>query len=263
MAGALFGALPLLYTMEMWWFGQIFSAGRLLVMLAVTVPVVALCLLFSGFRQGDNEPLHEDIPLVLGIAILVAAVTLLVTGRIVPGAMPLSVAVRMIAIQTVPCALGAALAVTQFHPRERGDRSDRRVKRLPEDLQKVAGALVGGVFFAFNIAPTDEVRKMAIEIPDMLLPVLAAVSIGAAFLIVFLADFSERPPGYRDGVLGGPVAETAMSYFVSLVISYGFLWAFGHVSPSSPFRFQVAATVVLAYVTSIGGAAGRVLVAEE
>ena len=61
----------------------------------------------------------------------------------------------------------------------------------------------------------------------------------------------------------GPVAETAMSYFVSLVISYGFLWAFGHVSPSSPLRFQVAATIVLAYVTSIGGAAGRVLVAEE
>ncbi|HUP20894.1 MAG TPA: DUF2391 family protein [Gemmatimonadota bacterium] len=263
MAGALLGALPLLYTMEMWWFGQIFSAERVLVLLALTVAVVTACLLFSGFRQGPNEPLHEDIPLVLGVGVAVSAVTLLATGRIVPGAMPLTVAVRMVGVQTVPCAIGAALAMTQLRPRRHGDRSDRRIKKLPEDLQKVAAAVVGGIFFAFNIAPTEEVRKMAIEIPTYLLPVLAALSMAAASMIVFLADFSERPPGYERGLLGRPLAESAMSYLVSLTISYGFLWAFGHVSMSTPFRFQLAATVVLAYVTSIGGAAGRVLVAEE
>ena len=34
--------------------------------------------------------------------------------------------------------------------------------------------------------------------------------VGAAFLIVFLADFSERPPGYKDGVLGGPLADAVV-----------------------------------------------------
>lgn len=126
----------------------------------------------------------------------------------------------------------------------------------------MAGALVGGIFFAFNIAPTEEVRKMAIEIPAGLLPVLALASLGAAYLIVFLADFSERPPGYDRGFLGRPLAESTMSYLVSLGVSYGFLWVFGHVGPSTPFQFQLAATVVLGYVTTIGAAAGRVLVAE-
>jgi putative integral membrane protein (TIGR02587 family) len=249
--------------MEMWWFGQIFSAERVLVLLALTVAVVSGCLLFSGFRQGENEPLHEDVPLVLGVGVAVSAVTLLATGRIVPETMPLPVAARMVAIQAIPCAIGAALATTQLKPRRHADHSDRRIKELPEDLQKVAAAAVGGIFFAFNIAPTEEVRKMAIEIPAYLLPVLAALSMVAASAIVFLADFSERPPGYERGLLGRPLAEASMSYVVSLAISYGFLWAFGHVSMSTPFRFQLAATVVLAYVTSIGGAAGRVLVAEE
>jgi uncharacterized membrane protein len=50
---------------------------------------------------------------------------------------------------------------------------------------------------------------------------------------------------------------------ISLAVSYGFLHAYGHVSVSSPLDLQLAATVVLGYVTTLGAAAGRVLVAEQ
>jgi uncharacterized membrane protein len=59
------------------------------------------------------------------------------------------------------------------------------------------------------------------------------------------------------------LAETFVSYLISLAVSYGFLQAYGHVSVSSPLDIQLAATVVLGYVTTLGAAAGRVLVAEQ
>jgi uncharacterized membrane protein len=52
-----------------------------------------------------------------------------------------------------------------------------------------------------------------------------------------------------------------VTYLLSLGISYAFLVGFGHVSPETPVPAQIAATVMMGYVTTIGGSAGRVLVA--
>jgi putative integral membrane protein (TIGR02587 family) len=177
--------------------------------------------------------------------------------------MPFAVMARIVGIETVPCAIGASIAMTQLRTRSHGERVDRRIHDLPQDLQKVLATVVGAVFFAFNIAPTEEVRKMTIEAPLGLLPLVVVFSIISSQTIVFLADFADRPPHCYEGVLGNPLAETFVSYLISLAVSYGFLHAYGHVSVSSPLDLQLAATVVLGYVTTLGAAAGRVLVAEQ
>lgn len=261
-AGALLGAMPLLYTMEMWSLGRTLSPGLLLLLLAVTMIVVTLGLLYGGFRRGLAGSVVLDVPIAFGAAIVTAALTLLVVGQIVPGRTPLPVAMRVIAIETIPCAIGASLAITQLRPRKHRDSVDWHIHALPEDIQKILGTVVGGVFFAFNIAPTEEVRKMTIEADPRLLPLVVLFSVGVSYLFVFLTDFADRPPNYRVGLLGNPLAETFTSYGISLVISLGFLYAFGHVDRSTPVDFQVAMTVILGFVTTIGGAAGRVLVAE-
>lgn len=103
---------------------------------------------------------------------------------------------------------------------------------------------------------------MTIEADPRLLPALVVFSLLASEFIVFLADFADRPPHYRKGLLGNPLAETFVCYLISLVVSYAFLRAFGHVEGSMSPGFQLAMTVMLGYVTTIGAAAGRVLVAE-
>lgn len=262
-AGALLGALPLLYTMEMWWHGRTFPEGWILALYVPTVGVLLLCLLFGGFRIGVSGHLGMDLLITLGIGIFASAVTLLVVGQIAPGFVPVSAAVRMVAIEAIPCAIGAALAVTQFRPRSRTkERVDRRIGRLPEDAQKVLATIVGGVFFAFNIAPTEEVWKMTIEAEPYHFPLVVLFSVAVSYGIVFLADFAERPEGFDRGALGRPFAETCVSYLISLVVSLGFLYAFRHVSLSTPAHVQVEAAVMLGYVTTIGGSAGRVLIAE-
>jgi putative integral membrane protein (TIGR02587 family) len=262
-AGALLGALPLLYTMEMWWHGRTFTDGWILALYPPTIAVVLLSLLFGGFRLGASGHLGIDLLITLGIGILASVVTLLVVGQIAPGFVPLSAAVRMVAIEAIPCAIGAALAVTQLRPRERHpNHIDRRIVRLPEDTQKVLATIVGGVFFAFNIAPTEEVWMLTMEAEPYHFPLIVLFSVGVSYGIVFLADFAERPEAFAKGALGTPLAETFVSYLISLIISLGFLYAFRHVSLSTPLHAQVEAAVMLGYVTTIGGSAGRVLIAE-
>jgi putative integral membrane protein (TIGR02587 family) len=261
-AGALFGALPLLYTMEMWWLGETVPSWLVLVMLAASLVVVVLGLLYSGFRRGLAGLLWLDVPIVFGVSVIGAAATLLVLGRLEPDSMPLAVIVRIVGIETVPCAIGASIAMTQLRPRSEAENVDRRIHDLPEDIQKIFAILVGAVFFAFNIAPTDEVRMMTIEAEVGLLPLVVMFSLLSSQIVVFLADFADRPPHYREGVLGNPLAESFVSYLISLAVSYGFLHAYGHLRASTPFDVQLAMTVILGYVTTLGGAAGRVLVAE-
>ena len=262
MAGALFGALPLLFTMEMWWFGRVAREIHLLAILALTVGVVSLCLLFGGFRRGPRERLELDVPITFGIAVVVAALTLLVVGQIQPGTTPVRAAARMIATEAVPCAIGAALALTQFRPRQPFQEQDvdRRIDSLPQDAQKILATLVGAVFFAFNVAPTEEPWKMTMEAEPEHFPLVALFSLAVSYTIVFLAEFADHPPGYHQGALGHPLSETFVSYILSLGVSYGFLVAFDHVTSETPLYYQLAATVMLGYVTAIGGAAGRVLV---
>jgi putative integral membrane protein (TIGR02587 family) len=256
------GALPLLYTMEMWSYGRTISDGFLLLLYVPTVGVVVLCLLFGGFRLGRSGHLFLDTLITLGIGLAISAVTLLVVGQITPGVLPLDTAARMIAIEGIPSAIGAGLAVTQLRPRLPTHDVDRRIERMPQDYQKMLATTVGAVFFGFNIAPTDEPWKMMIEAETYHFPLIVVFSLVVSYMIVFLADFAERRPGCFEGALGSPLAETLVSYLISFAVAFGFLVAFGHVTAETPIYYAVAATVMLSYVTTIGGSAGRVLIAE-
>jgi len=260
-AGALLGALPLLYTMEMWWYGRVVAEPPLLAMMGITGALVVLAILFGGFRRGRHSHLGMDTLIAFGIGIGISAITLLVVGRIQPGRVPLDAAARMVALESIPCAIGAALAMTQFRPRD-GDAKnvDRRIRSLSQDRQKVLATIVGAVFFAFNVAPTEEPWKMTMEAEPVHFPLIVLFSLLVSYLVVFEADFAERPPGYTTGALGNPFAETLVSYLLSLGVSYAFLVGFGHLEPETPLYAQVGATVMLGYVTTIGGSAGRILV---
>ena len=261
-AGALLGALPLLFTMEMWWYGRAVSEPTLLGMMAVAGGVVVLSILFGGFRRGRVSHLGIDTLIVFGIGITISALTLLVVGQIHPGRTPLSAAARIIALEAIPCAIGAALAMTQFRPRDGDTKNvDRHIDRLSQDRQKVLATLVGGVFFAFNVAPTDELRMMAMEAEPIHFPLIVLFSLLVSYIIVFEADFAERPKGYATGAMSYPLGETMVSYVLSLGVSYAFRAGFGHLTTETPFYTQITTTVVLGYVTTIGGSAGRVLVA--
>jgi uncharacterized membrane protein len=65
--------------------------------------------------------------------------------------------------------------------------------------------------------------------------------------------------GRPKGPFQSPLTETLLAYFVSLAISLGAVFLFGHVAPGDPLGSIATQVVVLAVPTAIGGAAGRLV----
>lgn len=162
LAGALFVSLPMLFTMEMWEVARTMPTAVLLALLGLSLIINRLFLLFAGYRHRDWVKGSDwwDVLVTMGIGALVSAVTLYLTG-IVDFAMNPTLALRTIALETVPTSMGAAVAINQLGAGDSGKHS--RVLRKSTDLTVILGVLLGGILFAFNIAPTAETKVIAVS----------------------------------------------------------------------------------------------------
>jgi putative integral membrane protein (TIGR02587 family) len=121
-------------------------------------------------------------------------------------------------------------------------------------------AASGALYFALNIAPTDEVRMLAAEASALQLAMAVVASLAVGLGIVFHAEFrGGRRPAMRDGPLTSPLGETAAAYVLSLLVSLLLLWAFGS-TDGTGFNAVMAQVVMLGIVGSFGAAAARLLV---
>ena len=254
--------LPLLWTMEVWDDGAVLGADKLLVLLAIGFAVVVGFNALAGFRRDRTwlELLVDSIE-AMGMSVVVAALALAVLGRLDP-ALGLPTLIGRIAIETIPVAFGMSLAATVMG-KSTGDRGGPA--REPTAVGALGRLLVAGsgaLYFALNIAPTDEVRILAAETspPQLLVAVFAGLAIGLA--IVFYTDFpGGLGSGPRDGKgpLETPLGETVAAYALALMISLVLLWAFGSTEGASLYAV-VAQTVMLAIVASFGAAGSRLIV---
>jgi len=254
--------LPLLWTMEVWDDGAVLGAGKLLVLLAIGFVVVIGFNALAGFRRDRTwVELMVDTVEAMGMSIAVAAMALAVFGRLDP-ALGLPTLVGRIAIETIPVAFGMSLASTVLGQStdDKGGPAGEPTLLGPLGRLLVAGA--GALYFALNIAPTDEVRMLAAESSpvQLLVAVFAGLAIGLA--IVFYSDFrgGHGPgPGERKWPLETPVGETVAAYALALVISLVLLWAFGSTDDANPHAV-LAQVVMLAIVASFGAAGSRLIV---
>jgi putative integral membrane protein (TIGR02587 family) len=261
-AGGLLVGLPLLWTMEVWDDGAVLGAGKLLVLLAIGFAVVVGFNAFAGFRRDRTWlELVVDSVEAMGMSVLVAALALAALGRLDP-ALGLATLVGRIAIEAIPVAFGMSLAATVMGQSgaDRGGPGHQPREIRPLGRLLVAGA--GALYFALNIAPTDEVRILAAESSptQLLVAVFAGLAIGLA--IVFYADFRGRSgplQGEGRGPLETPAGETVAAYALALLISLVLLWAFGSTDAASPHAV-IAQTVMLAIAASFGAAGSRLIV---
>jgi putative integral membrane protein (TIGR02587 family) len=266
-AGGLLVGLPLLWTMEVWEDGAVLDPGKLLVLLGVGFAVVIGFNALAGFRRDRTvTQLLVDSVQAMGLSALVAALALAVLGRLDLSLGPQTIAGR-VAIETIPVAFGMSLAATVMGEPDRdsggpGDEG-KSGRQAPGSVHRLAVASAGALYFALNIAPTDEVRLLAATSspPQLLVAVLASLAIGLA--IVFHAEFRGglSGAGWRVvGPLGTPLGETAAAYLLALLVSLVLLWAFGSTDGATPAAI-LAQVVLLGIVAAFGAAAGRLLLA--
>ena len=264
-SGAFIFAVPLLYTMEMWWIGTTADLWRLLLFLGVAF-LIAFGLARSrsgGFKQDtDLFGSIEQAVDVVAVGLVAAVVVLAVLNRIGPGE-PVDSVLGKVLLQAVPLAIGGAVANAIFSPA--GDRNRQGDEAPPpgdagRELRADLGAtVVGAVFISFAIAPTEEIPLLAAELDLAHELALIALSLLVSYAIVFASGYGAGQ-GKQPGPFQLPWTETALAYVVSLLVALAALLLFDQIEPGDPLGHTASMVLVLGLPATVGGAAGRLVV---
>jgi putative integral membrane protein (TIGR02587 family) len=265
-SGGFIFATPLLYTMEMWWIGTTAELWKLLLFLGIAALITfGLARSRSGGFKEETSRFSSLEQALDGVAIgLVGAVIVLtVLNRIELGD-PLETVLGKVIVQAVPLCIGAAVANAIFGPH--GERS-REGEELSEGEQSARQAfladfgatMIGSIFLAFSIAPTDEVSVLAAELDYAHQLALIALSLALTYVIVFASGFGTGQHEQR-GPFQSPLTETVLAYLLSLLVALIALTLLDRVEWGEPLGEILAMVLVLGLPATVGGAAGRLVV---
>ncbi|MEJ7585757.1 MAG: TIGR02587 family membrane protein [Acidimicrobiales bacterium] len=256
--GMLFG-IPLLYTVEVWSIGTLTKPVTMLAVLSFAFLVVLVLSRTEGFRTahavGWRDAARDAVEALAIALICVTAVVFLL--REVTGTTPLAVALGKVVYEVVPFCIGIGLA-HHFLRRGRAEEDTEEEGKNDADgldatIADIAATVIGAVFIAFNIAPTDEIPLLFSAMgPGQLLAIVAAPLV-VTYCIVFEAGFSnEEQRRSQPGILQHPVTETVASYLIALATSGMMLWFFQRARFDDPWPVTLGHVVVLGLPASVG-----------
>ncbi len=258
--GSILFTVPLLMTMEMWWLGFYMDPLRLGLMLLVSVPVLSGLAYHSGFQKRLS--IHGavvDAMVALAVGAAVAAIILL-SLAIINGASSVQEAVGKITVQAIPGAIGAVLASSQMGKSRDDDSDEGETERERGFWGELFLMMAGALFFAFNMAPTEEMVVIAHRMSALHSVLLVLVSIVTMHAFVYAVDFRgqhSRPEGHSWWAMFSRFTITG--YVLALGVSYYCLWSFGRNDGDDPFMV-LTQVIVLGFPASIGAAAARLII---
>lgn len=256
--GALVFAVPMLYTMEVWWLAHSTPTWKIILFYLLGYGVCVGLNLFSGFREADTwRDYLEDSATSLGLSSLVAALMLWLVG-VGPWVTPVRSLIMQVMILAVPTAIGFSLARSLLGAKA---PSPPRLKGLQADFADFGMTVVGAIFLGLSLAPTEEIMAIAIQVSWVQVLAFATLSVLVSYALIFMADLSGQSNRLAaQGVLQSPWKETLMSYGLSLLVAYVLLWFLGYLVEGISVHQILRMIVILGLPCTIGGAAGRLLV---
>ncbi|MFZ1426966.1 MAG: TIGR02587 family membrane protein [Geminicoccaceae bacterium] len=256
-AGAMLFGLPLFMTMEMWRLGFTIEPARLALYVVVSLPLLAGLAYIAGFRD-DTDWFDAAVDGLVAwlVGALTGAAVLALLGALTPE-MSLAELAGKIAVVAVPAGVGAALARSQL-----GEREEEQEEKAPRE--SYGGELflmaAGAVFFAFNLAPTDEIPLIAHQQRSPWVAVaLVALSLLALHGFVYGAGFrGQHAPRPGRSLRADLLGLTLPGYVIVLVACTYVLWTFGRLDGLAPGA-MLHVVLVLGLPASIGAAAARLI----
>lgn len=263
--GALIFSLPMLMTMEMWWLGFTMDRLRLAALVLTTLPLLMGLSRRIGFEQtrGWHDDALDSL-LACAIAALVSLIVLTLFGVIGPG-MSSEEIIGKIVLQSVPAAIGALLARSQFAATD-GDEAEEPA--APKEDASPGGESYGGelflmavgaLFLGFNVAPTEEMVLISYQMSGWHAVAMVLVSLVLMHGFVFAVGFAGGSEVADDAPRWSAfIRLTLPGYAIAVAISLYVLWIFGRTDGVSVEQI-VMAVVVLALPSAIGAAAARLI----
>lgn len=253
--GALIFSLPMLMTMEMWWLGFYMERARLVVLIAITIPLLMGLSRKIGFEEtrGWRDDLLDSL-LACGVGAFVSLVVLS-TMAVIGSDMSWNEMLGKIAIQTVPAAIGALLARAQFITSDEAREAEKKETYAGELFIMAIGAL----FLGFNVAPTEEMILISYQMAEWHAVALILLSLALMHGFVFAVGFAGGTEISPDTPWWSAfIRVTLPGYVVAALISLAVLWIFGRTDGVS-FNQVAMAVVVLGFPCSVGAAAARLI----
>jgi putative integral membrane protein (TIGR02587 family) len=272
LAGGFLVGVPVVFTVDSWWFGDQLTPGNALLLLALSYLLTAAVVYWSGFHTGQRRGWWHLADALEAIALAIFTLFLVFgsLGQIFDG-QPASVTVGRLAVALSPISLGIAVA-NHLVPRgaSRVSPQDATITQPVLDLpgtrwqrtvHELAAAAAGALFVCMAIVPGDELSDIATEVPLRNLPLVIILSLLFSYVVVFAAGFRGQPRRRVDpGPLQHPVQETVIAYLVALAISFLALMLFGHIDVHTAGLVGYMKSVLLAFPATVGAAAGRLAV---
>lgn len=259
-AGGLIFSLPLLLTMEVWWAGFLLHPWRILSYVLATFGVLLVYNRFAGLRRDATfrEVVIDSVE-EMGIGLVLAALMLLMMGRIGPGMVASEIWGKII-VEAMTVAIGVSVGTAHLGADGEGDEgvaNDRggRSAFLPQ----IGLAFCGGILFAANLAPTDEIAAVARETGPWHHLAMVFASLLLAAIVLHFANFlgAARHVSGSGWIL--KVRAVVVTYGVALFSAAYSLWCFGGLDGESP-PLRLAMVLTLAVPATLGASAGRLLI---
>ena len=259
-AGALIFAMPMLMTMELWQIGFYTDDGKLALLLFLSFPLLVGLSRYSGFKP--TYTLRDDVADAL-VAICIGAAmstTVLYLFEVIGPNVSLRETLGKIALQTVPAAIGATLAREQLtggrpDDAQPGDRGERE----PGFGGELFLMAVGALFLGLNVAPTEEPVLLSYMMGPWHEIGLVLASLVLMHGFVYAVEFPGQHRPLEGATFAGVVVRyTVTGYVLVLLICWYLLWTFDRTAGLST-REIVSACIVLAFPSSIGAAAARLI----
>jgi putative integral membrane protein (TIGR02587 family) len=253
--GAILFSLPLLMTMEMWWLGFYMDPFRLCLFILLTFPLLVGLSYHAGFEKTFT--LRQDVIdgfVAYTVGFVAAGLTLFAFGVLSPTA-SLHELIGKVSLQAVPASMGAILARSQLGGEKRDDREKTAAGRYAGEIF-LAGA--GALFFAFNVAPTEELVLITARIGEWRGIALIIASLLVMHAFTYSLDFHGQPELEHGTPISRFFLYTVVGYVVCLAVSWYVLWTFGRLDGLAPSRILLT-TVVLGFPAALGAAAARLI----
>jgi putative integral membrane protein (TIGR02587 family) len=263
-AGAILFSFPVIMTMEMWSLGFTIETPRLVLLMSLSIPLLIGLSYFIGFE--DTSCWQDDVVdafVAYAVGFVTAAIFLLIFN-VINFEMSGEEMIGIVSIEAVIGAIGAMLAQSQLGASDKngsdgggGEENEKR-RRNARYFGELFLMIVGAVFLAMNVAPTEEIVLLSYKMNDTHTIILAIFTLVLMHAFVYKVEFRGQEKSSDNSPVGLFFRFTIVGYALSLLVGFYLIWTFGHTDGMS--ADNIARTVVvIGFPAALGASASRLI----
>ena len=266
-AGGLLFSLPLFYTQEIWEAGLSLPPERLLIYLLVTFILLLGYNRHAGLHAGAkwNEIITDSVE-EIGLGLLLSLAMLQLLGQLNWQDHSPHDNFSKVIMLTMPVAIGISIGTAQLQADEDEEKKNQTEAGDPSIRDRETGfwsrfvlAVCGSVVVAGNMAPTEEIREIAVHSTLGSLLLVVAISWLIGIIILFFSDFKGSHKFPQARLILTALRHTMTAYLASILASLLMLWFFGQLTGASLIT-DSALVIILGFPAMLGASAGRLLI---